>query len=241
MWLETNEPPDPVNLFTASPAKTKTRVMNQDETYSFAFFFGPGLPLGFRSPSAAAEVLLIPFPVFFTPSVGGSIAVKPSVPLAAGVLGFDSEAFSPGEEVAPRRVLDVVDDAVFDSTSSLMIATGANGSRLCGDSLSLMIRLLGAFFGLAVLPDNGDALIVGAIFDGCEIREWWKGRWLLGKMTESWSTLILPDGVGDRGQDRKRAGWWWYRDDVVMLVGCWVGCLLKEEEEIRDEYGVCVP
>lgn len=133
-------------------------------TYSFTLFFGPGLPLGFNNPSAAAELLLTPvFPAFLTPSIGGAIAVKLSVPLGAGVLEFDSEAFSPGEAVAAGSVFDVVDDGGFDSGSSLMIGTGAKRTRLLGESFRVMIRLFGLFFGLAAVPDAGDALLTEPI------------------------------------------------------------------------------
>jgi hypothetical protein len=83
--------------------------------------------------------------------------------LGAGVLEFDSEAFSPGEAVAAGSVLDVVDDGAFDSGSSLMIGIGAMLARLLGESFRVMIRLLGLFFGLAVVPDAGDALLTGPI------------------------------------------------------------------------------
>jgi hypothetical protein len=129
-------------------------------TYSFTLFFGPGLPLGFNNPSAAAELLLTPiFPVFLTPSVGGGMAVELSGPLGAGVLEFDSEAFSPGEDIAAGSVFDVVDDGAFDSGSSLMIGTGAKRTRLLGESFRVMIRLLGLFFGFAVVPEPGDGLL----------------------------------------------------------------------------------
>jgi hypothetical protein len=129
-------------------------------TYSFTLFFGPGLPLGFNNPSAAAELLLIPvFPAFLTPSTGGGIAVEVSGPLGAGVFEFDSEALSPGEDVAAGNVFDVVDDGAFDSGSSLMIGTGAKRTRLLGESFRMMIRLLRLFFGFAAVPEAGDGLL----------------------------------------------------------------------------------
>lgn len=129
-------------------------------TYSFTLFFGPGLPLGFNNPSAAAELLLTPvFAAFLTPSVGGGMAVEVSGPLGAGVLEFDSEALSPGEDVVAGNVFDVVDDGAFDSGSSLMIGTGAKRTRLLAESFRVMIRLLGLFFGFVAAPEAGDGLL----------------------------------------------------------------------------------
>jgi hypothetical protein len=129
-------------------------------TYSFTLFFGPGLPLGFNNPSAAAELLLTPvFPAFLAPSVGGGMVVELSGPLGAGVFEFDSEAFSPGEDIAAGSVFDVVDDGAFDSGSSLMIGTGAKRTRLLGESFRVMIRLLGLFFSFAVVLEVGDGLL----------------------------------------------------------------------------------
>jgi hypothetical protein len=129
-------------------------------TNNFTLFFGPGLPLGFNNPSAAAALLFTPvFPAFLTPSVGGGMAVAVSGPLGAGVLEFDSEAFSPGDDVAAGNVFDVVDDGAFDSGSSLMIGTGAKRTRLFGESFKVMIRLLGLFFGFAALAETGDGLL----------------------------------------------------------------------------------
>lgn len=71
----------------------------------------------FGSPSATAEGRLTPF---FTPSVGGGIDAVPSAALGAGVFEFDSEAFSPGDDISAGRVFDVVDDGTFGSGSSLM-------------------------------------------------------------------------------------------------------------------------
>jgi hypothetical protein len=122
------------------------------------------LPLGFNNPSAAAELLLTPvFPAFLAPSSGGGIAVELSAMLGAGVLEFDSEAFSPGEAVAAGSVFDVVDDGGFDSGSSLMTGTGEKRTRHFGESFRVMIRLLGLFFGFAVVPDAGDALLTEPI------------------------------------------------------------------------------
>lgn len=133
-------------------------------TYNFTRFFGPGLPLGLSSPSAAAELRLTPvFASFLTPSIGGGIAVELSVPLGAGVFGVDSEPLSPGEDVAAGRVFDVVDDGAFDSISSLMMGTGVKRARLLGESLSVTIRLLGDFLGFVLMPVAGETLVVAPI------------------------------------------------------------------------------
>jgi hypothetical protein len=87
------------------------------------------------------------------------MAVAVSGPLGAGVLEFDSEAFSPGDDVAAGNVFDVVDDGAFDSGSSLMIGTGAKRTRLFGESFKVMIRLLRLFFGFAALAETGDGLL----------------------------------------------------------------------------------
>lgn len=133
-------------------------------TYNFTRFFGPGLPLGLSSPSAAAELRLTPvFASFLTPSIGGGIAAELSVPLGAGVFGVDSEPLSPGEDVAAGRVFEVVDDGAFDSISSLTTGTGAKRARLFGESLSVTIRLFGDFLGFGLMPVAGEALVVGPI------------------------------------------------------------------------------
>jgi len=136
---------------------------------NLGFFFGPGLPLGLSSPSACADVLFTPvFPFFLIPSTGGGIVVGSSVPLGAGVFAFDSDPFSPGDKVVAGSVLDAVvdeafDDEGFDSDSFLMTPTGSNGRRLLGDSLSVIIMLVGVFLGLALLPVTGDDLTFGPI------------------------------------------------------------------------------
>jgi hypothetical protein len=136
-------------------------MLTRGRTYSF-LFFGPGLPLGFNNPSAAIEALLPPF--FLTTSVGGGIAVEPSVALGAGVSGLDSETFSSGDDVATGRVFDVVDDGAFGSASTL-VSTASKGNclRALGASGSLTRRLLGDFFGRPTLPGAGEALTVGPI------------------------------------------------------------------------------
>lgn len=91
------------------------------------------------------------------------MAVELSVPLGAGVLEFDSETFSPGEAVVTGCVFDVVNDGAFDSGSSLTTGTGAKRTRLLGESLRTMILLLGLFFGLAVAPVAGEALLTEPI------------------------------------------------------------------------------
>lgn len=91
------------------------------------------------------------------------MTVELSGPLGAGVLEFDSEAFSPGEDVATGNVFDVVDDGAFDSGSSLMIGMGAKRTRLLGESFSVIIRLLGLFFGFVVVPEAGDGLLLEPI------------------------------------------------------------------------------
>ena len=91
------------------------------------------------------------------------MAVELSGPLGAGVLEFDSEAFSPGEDIAAGNVFDVVDDGAFDSGSSLIIGTGAKRTRLLGESFRVMIRLLGLFFSFVVVAEAGDGLLLEPI------------------------------------------------------------------------------
>jgi hypothetical protein len=123
------------------------------------------LPLGFNSPSIVADVRLMPFlPFFLTPSVGGGIDIEPSATLGAGVLEFDSKIFSLGDDVAATSVFDVVDEEDFDSGSFLMGTVDGNFERLLGDRWSVMVWLLGVFFGFAVLPEAGEALVVDPIF-----------------------------------------------------------------------------
>lgn len=88
------------------------------------------------------------------------------MPLGAGVLGVDSEALPSGEDVTPGSVFDVADDAGLGSGSALMSATGAKAARLLDDNLRVTRRDL-AFFGRGMLPDDGEALTVGAILMDC--------------------------------------------------------------------------
>lgn len=94
------------------------------------------------------------------------MALEVSGPLGAGVLEFDSDAFSPGEEVAAGNVFDVVDDGAFDSGSSLMIGMGAKRTRLLGGSFRVMIRLLRLFFAFGAVPEAGDGLVFEPILKG---------------------------------------------------------------------------
>lgn len=115
-------------------------------------------------------------------SAGGGIAVEPSGAVGAGVLSFDSETFSPGEDVTPGSVFDVVDDAVLASGSTLTSAMGANVARLWGDNLRVTMSVFADFFGREAPADNGEALTGGAILmdSGGEVWE----RDGCGKMTE---------------------------------------------------------
>jgi hypothetical protein len=135
-------------------------------TYNLTLFFGPGLPLGFSNPSAAAELLLtLVFAGFLMLSAGGSMAVELSVLLGAGVLGVESEPFSSGGDIATGIVFDVVDDGAFDSSSSLIVGTGAKRARLCGESVRVTIRVLVDFFDFEMLPEAGEAFDVEPILD----------------------------------------------------------------------------
>lgn len=94
-------------------------------TYNLAFFFGPGFPLGFGSPSgpnAPGADLFGPF--FLTPSVGGGINAEP---LGIGVLVFDSAGFS-GEMMGATEgiVAESVESEPFDGESSLISLTSFN-------------------------------------------------------------------------------------------------------------------
>lgn len=143
-------------------------------TYSLGFFFGPGLPLGFNSPSLCAELLFTPvLPVFLTPSVGGGgIVDESSVPLGAGVLAFDSDPLSTGGDVTVGNMFDAdVDEAfeeeAFDSGSLFTTTVCSKFERLLDDNLSITIMLLGAFFGRALPPDAGEALTAEPILVMC--------------------------------------------------------------------------
>ena len=115
-------------------------------TYNLAFFFGPGLPLGLGSPSgpnAGPALLFTPF--FLTPSVGGGIdegtGVPVPVPVAAGVLAFESEAWSPLELDATGGRFEIVDEDSFDGDSSLTSVTGSNFCRALGGRWIVWIKL----------------------------------------------------------------------------------------------------
>jgi hypothetical protein len=100
------------------------------------------LPLGFGSPSgpnAGPALLFTPF--FLTPSVGGGIDEGTGVPVAAGVLAFDSDGLSPFELGAMGGGFEIVDDDSFEGDSSLASVTGSNLCRALGDSLNMNIKL----------------------------------------------------------------------------------------------------
>lgn len=112
-------------------------------TYNLAFFFGPGLPLGFGNPSGpSATVALLFTAFFFGPSVGGGISVDGRASMATGVLAFGSDLLSPFELTA-GIVLEFEDDGDSFGDSSLT-TTGAGGWNFCkdlGDSLRVTIKL----------------------------------------------------------------------------------------------------
>jgi hypothetical protein len=145
-------------------------------TYNLAFFFGPGLPLGLGSPSGPNEgpaLLLTPF--FFTPSVGGGMDEGTGVPLAAGVLTFDSDGLSPFELGATGGGFEIDDDDSFDGDSSLTSVAGSNLCRALGGSLKVKIKLLFEDFrrpaeGIAGLLDEDIAeLMVEMWFEAQEV------------------------------------------------------------------------
>jgi hypothetical protein len=96
-----------------------------------------GSPSG---PNAGPALLFTPF--FFTPSVGGGIDEGTGVPLAAGVLTFDSDGLSPFELGATGGGFEIVDEDSFDGDSSLTSVAGSNLCRALGGSLNLKTKLL---------------------------------------------------------------------------------------------------
>lgn len=150
-------------------------------TYSRAFFLGPGLPLTLGRPSgprplAAPADRLVPF--FFEPSTGGAIVPGAGVPLAvaAGVAGFESDAFSPltapvvgcvllgaGEAAADSGLLSSVGKAALSSGESLagvssLVGWGSRRSlSLSGETLRTMVRAPVAPLDLRRLTDDLDA------------------------------------------------------------------------------------
>jgi len=71
--------------------------------------------------------------------VGTGVPVP--VPVAAGVLAFESEGMSPLELDATGGRFEIVDDDSFDGDSSLTSVTGSNFCRALGGSLIMWIKL----------------------------------------------------------------------------------------------------
>ena len=101
------------------------------------------MPRGLGSPSgpkAGPALLLTPF--FLTPSDGGGgIDEGTGVPVAAGVLAFDSEGLSPFELDGTGGGFEIVDDDSLDGLSSLTSAAGSSLCRALGGSLKVKIKL----------------------------------------------------------------------------------------------------
>lgn len=153
-------------------------------TYNLAFFFGPGLPLGFGSPSgpSAGPDLFTPF--FLTTSVGGGIEDGTGVPTATGVLVVDSGGLSPFELGATGSVFETVDEDSFDGDSSLTTFSSLTGATAnfwsCwGDIFSVTIMLTFDDFRRTPAAAAGD-LLGGAIamcIGGCDEEVGgWRGR-----------------------------------------------------------------
>ena len=103
------------------------------ESYSRAFFLGPGLPRTFGGASGpnAAAVLLFPF--FLTASVGGGINDGPGVPMGAGVFGLDSDGVSPFELATTGAAAGavVLGATSFDGIASSLTDFGVEGENRC--------------------------------------------------------------------------------------------------------------
>lgn len=63
------------------------------------------------------------------------------MPVAAGVLAFDSDGLSPFELGATGGGFEIVDDDSFEGDSSLTSVTGSNLCRALGGSLNVNIKM----------------------------------------------------------------------------------------------------
>lgn len=123
------------------------------------------MPLGFSSPSFAAELLLTPvFKGFFTPSAGGGIEDASSIMLGAGVLELDSEIFSSGDDVGSVTAFGDAGgaaDPASDFTVSLAMSLAGKALSSLAGRRSVTTRLFVGFF--AFIPGAGDALTLGVV------------------------------------------------------------------------------
>lgn len=140
---------------------------NCNDTYSLAFFFGPGFPLGFGIPSApkaAAAVLLMPF--FFGGSEGGGINEEAELPFGMGVLEAGLRAFATESSVGGGETKSFGGDA--SCLTSVLTAGGSKGnfSKLLDDSFNLTIRLCLVDFRRAAADSAGlfvDAMVPAGV------------------------------------------------------------------------------
>ena len=194
----------------------------QEVTYSFCFFLGPGLPLIFGSPTpfVAPAALLAPF--FFGPSVGGPMGCGAGVPPAAGVAGFESDTFSPLEAGAAGSVTDVAGESLASLGGGVSSFTTDAGSRigrsLSAGNLSVSVRL-----GLeGLVPRTKSWLLVLAPADlrrslaaEALLAEgaMWKGqKRKVGRRGKEWERKLNQDGstgkMVERGGMRKQRIRW---------------------------------
>lgn len=91
-------------------------------TYSF-LFFGPGLPLGFGTPSTSVSAFLLPPPRPFLSgiSVGGGMAIASLIPFGIGVEPLDPDASFSGDPTVEAGCSDGV-----AAESALTIADGGD-------------------------------------------------------------------------------------------------------------------
>lgn len=128
-------------------------------THSLCFFLGPGLPRALGSPFTAPALRLTPF--FLGPSRGGPIGCGAGVPLAAGVAGLESDAFSALDGAG--TVVEVAGESLASSLSGVSSFLSEAGSMMArsfrGSTLRVTMRD-GVFSGVVLLR-MGVVLLTG--------------------------------------------------------------------------------
>jgi hypothetical protein len=133
-----------------------------ESTYSFCFFFGPGLPRGFgaAAPSGVRAAALRLVPVLGPPidfrfpaapaAVGASKLDGVLVPLTEATGTAESEGLADGVDSATGAAGVSGDEAGFAGDAGVGRATCGNLTRWSGDSLSTTVRDL-AVLGVDIL------------------------------------------------------------------------------------------